>query len=306
MLLGDLTLPKFEYIEIYPHIFIYKNLFPDHKRLYDVLKESSINGIGKYLLNKWKDWFVFGSYVDEKDISFQQNSILVDSKKQEISETDGFFNEELYLVLRVKGAVNRAMCHYIGANNVDLPHDAYMTKPNYAKYYPDVTLGFLHDQELTMNYHTDYLMGEWFWENQNFLITSTTYMNDDYESGEISFFIDGDIVTYKPEAGDVLVFPSGSPLYAPAKNPYFHGVQKIKSGEKYLIRTYVKYPQKGNDLWHKNVEKYGIEEWKKIAHDISKNQNSLAFEHNSDKIKRTYNNMTVWESPLVNFLYKKD
>lgn len=283
-----------------------KTFFQIIKGYIGALKESSAITDGTRLLDKWSDWFVFGSYSFEKDIFLNKNSIIVDAERQEDIKFDGLFNEEFYLSIRVKGCINQAFSHYIGANNVKLPENAYIAKPNYAKYQPEVTIGYIDGKELTMNYHTDYAMGEWFWENQNFLITSTTYMNDDYENGEISFFINGDIITYKPEAGDILVFPSGSPLYAPDKNPYFHGVHKVRKGEKYLIRSYVKYPQKGNDIWYKNLEKYGAEKWSRISRDMVKNHNLLAFEHNHDKVQKTYGNRSVWQSPLVDFLYKRD
>lgn len=244
MLLGDLSLSTFEYEEIYPHVFVYKNFFPDHQRLYEVLKYSSFNSGGKFVLSEWKDWFIFGSYCYEKNIFHSNNRILNDPKNETPIQFDDFFNEEYYLSLRVKGAVMQAISHYIGVNGVILPKKSYFVKPNYAKYKPEVVIGFNKTQEMTMNFHTDYAIGEWFWETENFLITSTTYMNDDYDGGEICFFVNGDFVTYKPKAGDILVFPSGSPLYSPGRNPYFHGVQKVYNGEKYLIRSYVKYPQK--------------------------------------------------------------
>jgi hypothetical protein len=71
-----------------------------------------------------------------------------------------------------------------------------------------------------------------------------------------------------------------------------------------LIRSYIRYPQEGNDLWHKNLEKHGESQWRKIAHEMSKGHNSLAFEYNDDKVEKRYKKITVWESPLVNFLYR--
>jgi len=303
MLVGDITLADLVYEEIYPHIFVYKNLFPDHEKLHEILNQSSHTGNGQYLIGEWKPWFVFGYYADQKNIQLSNHPIDYETMKKDIS-FDGLFNSELYLCFRVNGSVFQALTHYIGVNKIKLPPKSFIAKPNYAKYVCDVNIGHRGSQELTMNYHTDYAIGEWFWENENFLITATTYMNDNYSGGEISFFVNGDIITYKPEAGDVLVFPSGSPLYAPSNSPYFHGVYKITSGSKYLIRSYVRYPQAGNDFWHKNVEKYGESEWRKIAHEMSKGHNALAFEYNDDKVKKTYKDVSVWQSPLVDFLYE--
>jgi len=302
MMIGDLSLGDLIYEEIYPHIFVYKNLFPDHQDLHRTLHESSNSANGQFLLGEWKPWFIFGSYAHPKDIHLLRHPIDYEALKKDFS-FDGLFNSELYLSFRVNGSVFQALTHYIGLNKVKLPPKSFIEKPNYAKYQPDVTIGSKGSQELTMNYHTDYAIGEWFWENKNFLITATTYMNDNYDGGEISFFVNGDIISYKPEAGSIVVFPSDSPLYAPGKNPYFHGVHKVTGGSKYLIRSYVRYPQAGNDLWHKNLEKYGESEWRKIAEQMVKGHNMISFEHNDERVKKTYGNITIWQSPLVDFLY---
>lgn len=302
MILGDLSLSNLEYKEIYPHIFIYKNLFSDHEKLHSIMQESSHTSDGQFLLGKWKPWFVFGSYADQKYIELLNHPIDYGKLKEEM-RFDGLFNLEFHLAMRINGSVFQALTHYVGVNKVKLPPKSFIAKPNYAKYVSGVNIGVRDSQELTMNYHTDYSVGEWFWENENFLVTATTYLNDNYDGGEISFFINGQIITYKPQAGDVLVFPSGSPLYAPGKNPYFHGVYKVTSGSKYLIRSYIRYPQAGNDLWHKNVEKYSESEWRKIAHEMSKGHNTISFEHNDDKVEKKYKDVTIWQSPLIDFLH---
>lgn len=270
-----------------------------------ILKHSSNFSNGEFLLDKWKPWFIFGDYADQKHLDLVNHPIDYDAIKNNM-RIDGLFNSELFLSLRVNGSVFQALTHYAGVNKIKLPARSYIAKPNYAKYVSDVNIGHIKDQDLTMNYHTDFAIGEWFWETENFLVTATTYMNDNYDGGEISFFVNGQIITYKPKAGDVLVFPSGSPLYAPSNTPYFHGVYKVNTGSKFLIRSYIRYPQTGNILWYKNVEKHGIEQWKKIAHDMSKGHNSLAFEYNDDKVEKRYKNISVWESPLVDFLYRKN
>jgi hypothetical protein len=87
-------------------------------------------------------------------------------------------------------------------------------------------------------------------------LTVTIYLNDDHEGGEIAYRIfDGsfedcqvvgdqlipiieynkpiDQFTYKPKAGDVIIFPSDI--------PYYHGVYKVTKGSKYFIRTFWMY-----------------------------------------------------------------
>lgn len=62
----------------------------------------------------------------------------------------------------------------------------------------------------------------------------------------------------------------------------------------------------GNDLWHKNIEKYGKEKWYEIARELVKTHNLLYFEYNDDKVEKRYKDTTVWQSPIVDFLYNRD
>lgn len=87
-------------------------------------------------------------------------------------------------------------------------------------------------------------------------ITVTMYFNDDYEGGDIeyrifdksftSFRIEGENMldldnnesivpgfNYKPQAGDIIIFPS--------RLPYYHGVKKVTSGQKFFLRTFWMY-----------------------------------------------------------------
>jgi hypothetical protein len=81
------------------------------------------------------------------------------------------------------------------------------------------------------------------------------YFNDDYEGGDIEyrlfdkhfthFRIEGDTMictdtneivpgfNYKPQAGDIIIFPS--------KLPYYHGVKKVTKGQKLFLRTFWSY-----------------------------------------------------------------
>lgn len=87
-------------------------------------------------------------------------------------------------------------------------------------------------------------------------ITVTMYFNEDYDGGDIeyrifdrsftSFRIEGENMidldnndsivpgfNYKPQAGDIIIFPS--------KLPYYHGVKKVTGGQKLFLRTFWMY-----------------------------------------------------------------
>jgi hypothetical protein len=92
-----------------------------------------------------------------------------------------------------------------------------------------------------MNYHTDYRQERFLIPEIKFHTTAVFYLNDNYIGGEISFIeLDDEqnilwSYDYKPKAGDVVVFSSNEPIY--------HGVNTIESGEKYMIRTYLRFNQ---------------------------------------------------------------
>jgi predicted 2-oxoglutarate/Fe(II)-dependent dioxygenase YbiX len=79
------------------------------------------------------------------------------------------------------------------------------------------------------------------------------YLNADYEGGEIDFRIFNDrddkmritggellpldanygeipAIMYKPQAGDLIIFPS--------RVPYYHGVRRVSTGTKYFVRMF--------------------------------------------------------------------
>ena len=287
---------SFEYKEIYPLIYVYQGLLEDHIKLAQIIKNSEKESKGRYYLKDWTPWFVFGTYTDEK------------RRGDDADKTHVMYINERYLCKRINEANNSALSHYVGKNNINLPKESYITTPNYAKYVSGIEVG-LHegamedgsDRVLNMNYHTDYAIGEWYWPHDKFFITCTTYINDDYDGGELRFFVDGSIITYKPKAGDVLVFPSGSPLY-PGTHPYFHAVGQVENGEKFLTRAYIKHKWHITDEWLEG-EKQFKEDWPKIAKERIKEDNTLHFHPDILKVEKSYKNMSVWESPLIGKLY---
>lgn len=240
------------YKEIYPKIFVYDGLLPHKDHIHSILLNSLSSSNGQYHFGEWKDWYGFGR--------------LCEPKQYDPENTDFrhyMYDAERDIEARLQNSIAAAFCHYIGFNNISLPDNCIISRVSFAAYYEGVDTG----GGKVMQYHTDYLVNQHFSRFENFLLTCTVYINDNYDGGEIRFAtMNGDFIDYKPEAGDIVIFPSGSPIY-PANEPYFHAVGMVKSGTKFLIRSFVKYSYDGSSEWLKNESIYGAEEWKKMEQD---------------------------------------
>lgn len=257
------------YKEIYPKIFVYEKLYPDHVYLHRIMQESEKISSGKYVYSPWVDWFIFGKYCHSKSTDV----VIEEMKSSYMNDKDydiDFLKKELFLFNRLNESVTAAISHYVASNKIELPEGSYISDQNIARYDPNVDSG----EGKTMQYHTDYAIGEYYWPGEKFFLTATSYMNDDYLGGEIMFSVGSDIIKYKPKAGSIVVFPSGSPIY-PGKEPYFHAVAGIKNSSKSLVRMYVKHHVDGDQKWYDGIKQYGEEEWLKLAKERSEGHSTI-------------------------------
>ena len=131
--------------------------------------------------------------------------------------------------------------------------------PNICMYEPDSGVSDL----IAMHYHTDYRQAAASAPGDKFAITCTMYLNDNYDGGEILFKIYANgkdepplYISYKPKAGDIVIFPSGE--------PYYHAVNLVKNGEKYFVRSFWQYEFYGTPEWQENEKKFGKKVWSEI------------------------------------------
>jgi hypothetical protein len=137
------------------------------------------------------------------------------------------------------------------------------------------TIGKYHmsdeEQKVGMRYHSDYIREQGYAPGYKFVITCTIYFNDDYEGGEIDFAMGDKLIKYKPEAGDLLVFPSGHPDYLTEEGqPYLHGVMPSYNKNKFLSRMYWQKYQKGTDEWYEKEKEFGKEVWASMQPELEK------------------------------------
>jgi hypothetical protein len=281
-------------VEIYPKIFVYKGLFKDIENTYSILKESEGKEDG--LFSPWSQWSKFGEYINPIFINHHDNlkidhaeKVKVSTKKQE---------EHKQVLLEILNNFMIATKDYIAKNNVDFDESKIVpdvkdhngnpikeweyTGPSIARYRTDF------EDPLAMTYHTDYIREPIVTPGHKFAITALTYFNDDYEGGEIDFIANGEAYMYKPEAGDVLVFPSGHPELLMSENSiYLHGVMPAINNSKYLSRMYWTKYSSGDPEWFKNEEKFGKEKWQKMQEQIMEQfRNENPNRNNADKERR--------------------
>jgi hypothetical protein len=262
----------FRFDEIHPYVHVYKGMMKNTKYSHKILKSSAESNKKNSYFGEWTDWFVFGKYTNMERHDAIINEVLDDEKIQEMRVYE-----------EIVDVTHSAMGHYAGFYKIDLPESAFYTNPSLAYYYENVSVANWGNGR-TMDYHTDFVLPEWYWPGEKFLITCTNYINDDYEGGEIEFLIDDKIIPYKPEAGDVLVFPSGSPLF-PGKVPYYHGVRDITKGTKYLVRTYIKYISEATSEWVEGEKQYGEKEWPLIAQENARRTTSVSIDEETGVIR---------------------
>jgi len=125
-----------------------------------------------------------------------------------------------------------------------------------------------YDKKYILNYHLD---GENKKGNEgpHGILTSTLYLNDDYEGGEFSFLSEfsNTIIKYKPRAGDLVIFP--------ASKPFFHAAHPAVGNNKYFARHFLTWYSSGNKEWKDGESKFGKDGWRFIQQEISKAKETL-------------------------------
>lgn len=238
------------YSELYPKLALYRGLVPDSNRLTEIVKKSEQDSDGRFYLRKWGRWSVFGTDTQEKH------------NNNEEREFGQRYDDEKYLADSINQAYSKAIDHYKEKYNVKLPEGSFLMTSAFSKYNSDIDV--LKDN-MTMPYHTDYVISERAMPGNKFFLTCTAYINDDYDGGDICFYINGTFIDHKPKAGDILIFPSAL--------PYYHGVKTIKNGNKFFVRNFISYPFDGTKEWLTNQRKIGAARW------ADKERDRLAYEN---------------------------
>lgn len=265
-----------EVIEIYPKILVYKNVFKDIKKSYQVLLDSLVEGEDR-LFSQWSDWSIFGKYLNPIMPGFDRNDKYGNFKnieaKTEIQQS------QKDLAIEMMENFHIVTEDYIKRYEIDVDLSSTSTDENGQEVKTWVwtggTIGMYHtsddENKVGMRYHSDYIREQGDAPGYKFVITCTIYYNDDYEGGEIDFVMGDKLVKYKPEAGDLLVFPSGHPEYLTEDGmPYLHGVMPSYNKNKFLSRMYWQKYQNGTEEWYAKEKEFGKDVWASMQPELEK------------------------------------
>jgi hypothetical protein len=266
----------FETIEIYPHILVYKNMFKDISKSYKVLTDSLIESEDR-LFSPWTQWSIFGDYLNPIVPSFhaaeEYGGLKKIETKTETEEDQKNFAIEMLenFHLVTEDYIKRYKID-MDLNTTSLDEDGNLI-PTWR--WTGGTIGKYHisteKDAYGMRYHSDYMPESAYAPGYKFVITCTIYFNDDYEGGEVDFVMGDKLVKYKPEAGDLLVFPSGHPDYLTEDGkPYLHAVMPSYNKNKFLSRMYWQKYQKGTDEWYKKEQEFGKSIWSSMQPELEK------------------------------------
>lgn len=223
---------------------------------------------------EWEGWYTFGSMVPIYISNHNFNHFPTKEEWEQTIKPDPNQTKEAEIayVQEILDLFYEGTKLYIKDNNITLNNYEFLNF-SLAKY----------ETGGSMFYHTDFQQERGhIWESK-FNTTCLFYLNDNYEGGEISFAImddTGEIIIdlfdYKPQAGDMVIFPSNLPVY--------HGVKPVTQGQKYIIRTYWKTMPEPTEEWKNGIATYGKEKWKEMQEDIAKNIRGLRQVPYRDKI----------------------
>ena len=286
-----MTEKTLDYLEIYPKIFVYKNVFKDIEKTYFELKNS--NGEEDGLFSPWTQWSHFGEYVNPLfsdhphtfGIEYFED-IETKTKKQESQKLLMLeLFENFYLVTEhysAKNGIDIDKEKIILSNSGESKKEWMMNGPSIARYRTDI------EDPIAMTYHSDYIREPIISPGHKFAITALVYFNDEYGGGEIDFIVNGEAYKYKPEAGDFLVFPSGHPeVLRNGDSVYLHGVFPPTGASKYLARMYWMKYSVGDAEWFEKEKEFGKDVWAEMQPDImQKFRDDNPNKNNADKERR--------------------
>ena len=257
-----------EILELHPKVFVYRNYIKNARELVQRLEDKAT----------WDTWWVFGKIAQNVGPSYSWDAFPsqgeweahLEQIKKELS------SELIDEIVEVKRTFYEVTSDYLSKHSIDFDNWL-MHAPSFNVYIPNEEE---QPGDTTMGFHTDYQLEKEEARGDKFKLTCTMYLNGDYEGGELAFVITDspsdpstyNLIKYKPQEGDIVVFPSTPPFY--------HGVTKLLSGNRYMVRTFWLEHFPGTPEWLAGEAANGEEAWSEMEKSREKE-----FLHSMDRIR---------------------
>jgi hypothetical protein len=162
-------------------------------------------------ISKWEDW----TASNDSSLIYGKTKIINKGNLKVSTGSDLVDKKTLYIANSILMAFEMCTERYLAARNLD--------KDRYNLNLDQVTIK-AWNQGQSKGPHFEGQDG-----NTDLAFSLVTYINDDYEGGEISF--PNHNVAVKPKAGSLIMFPS--------QQPFIHEVKPIISGTRYMSPAHV-------------------------------------------------------------------
>lgn len=258
-----------------PLVRVYKNLLPNVDKIMNTLIASEKDSSSYSLFNKWEPW---------NDLGTQISVGLQDYKKFNDPSFDYMYgsDEEALLMKEIYDAYYLSLDNYSKEYGLPTNLETFPDGPCFYKYDHTLPSPTPNTPEYNMNYHTDFAFSLKDNPGKKSITTCTMYLNDNYDGGEMVFNLEPRLsrpyykrseqfsddepyysgrIVYRPQAGDVVVFPSGNPDYLSDNGFYFHCVNRVTAGNKYFLSMFNSYEFHGSKYWQDGIDEYGKDLW---------------------------------------------
>ena len=276
--------------ELLPFVVVYRDVFPDLDKIFNIVKESETNDTHKFTNEFWEDWSGVATKIKVSKIFSNGAS------ENTVPEKD-LFQDQLYLRSEMFDKIYECYDDYLDRwlDSDELKNLNRLTKEVYGEDESHRIFSKVTDWNFRENISNDSVEG-WlrttvdfvkYFESYNrkyilpyhldngktpgtpgpmSILSATLYLNDDYEGGEVSFLneFDNTIVNYKPKAGDVVVFPGDK--------PFFHAAYKTTGANKYFGRHFLTWNDLGSEEYQNIISNFGEEYALQMTNSIRKAQ----------------------------------
>jgi len=229
----------------------------------------------KFYIRNWSNWYTFGNKTEirpyihsNKETEDDVNAMVLEYTPEEAKR----WRKEKDVIKQIQKAMTKTLEDYESLYEAKDIFPSYVNNWNINSTTDGTEKGHWDmrsehsaadilkhnaetDGDYAISWHTDRRASTESAPGARPIITITIYLNDDYEGGEVSYLREEDnsIITYKPKAGDIVIFPSGKPFY--------HAARKVSKNNKYLLRQFVTWDYVGDPEWLSNLEKHGEDKW---------------------------------------------